>query len=159
MNINQLSVILEAARYVGVFVGLFIAFSHAGHPVEQLNILAPWVAISLCGLTGLESLICANKGVSTVGYEANPEYQRQSGLNNLSVAIAAALAYLLDWGLYANAAVLTVVLSFFALSGINHMWSYVREGNKRSKNLSRPFASFALVAAILPFIIRALKAG
>lgn len=159
MNTSKLSVILEATRYIGVFIGFFLAFSHMGHAVDQLNVLAPWIAISLCGLIGIELLISAAAGTNSVGYQSNPEFQRQSGMNNLAVAITAVLAYTLNWGLYANTAVLCVVVIFIVLSGVNHAWSYLRGGNRDLKNLSRPFASLILAAAVLPFIIRALKAG
>jgi len=50
--------------------------------------MAPWIVISLAGLTGIESLFLG-KTASEITVYVPSAYQRQSGMNNLSIAIAA----------------------------------------------------------------------
>ena len=59
-------------------------------PQHQLHILMPFVVIGLSGLTGIESLFFGKAAVELTGYTQSA-YQRQSGLNNLAVAITAIL--------------------------------------------------------------------
>ncbi len=136
---------------------VFLAFSAWNEPITAAAYLRVWVAIPLCGLTGIESLICAATGTSTVGYRPNPEYQRQSGLNNISVAVAAVLAGAGGWGAAADGALLTVTGVFFLLSGVNHAWSSLREANRSGKNLMRPIGAMALAGLLVPFIVRIFR--
>jgi hypothetical protein len=159
INRHSVNHLLEILRYAGIFAGFWSAFQYGNNPVAQLNILAPWAILSLAGLTGLESIFFGKSGAETIGYKSGSEYQVQSGMNNLALAVSALLSTLFGWGVYANVALLVVLMIFFFLSGINHFWMFLKGGNRGLKNLSRPFASTLLVACILPMVIRALMYG
>ncbi|MEK7500007.1 MAG: DUF6790 family protein, partial [Patescibacteria group bacterium] len=90
------------------------------------------------------------------GYGKGSAYQRQSGFNNLALALTAILAYFLGWGIYAKIAVFTALLIFLALSASNHAYSALKEKNKAVKNFLRPIMTIALLAYSIPFLLRAL---
>jgi hypothetical protein len=149
--------LLEILRWAGIFVGIFLAKAANVDPVATFSILCFWVVVPLTGFTGLESLFFGKTAASQSGYSDSGPYQRQSGLNNLSVAITTILAYLLNWGAYAKIAVMTAALIFFTLSAINHTYNLVIEGNKSFKNFLRPAGTILLLIYIVPYMIDALK--
>jgi len=147
--------ILEILRWTGVIVGFQLAFFHAGNPLEEMRVLAPWVVGSLAGLTGIESLFFGEAASKSTGY-APGAYQRQSGMSNLALGATALLVYFLEWGIYAELAVMTVLLIFLFLSACNHGWSAWKEGNRRVKNYLRPLMTLLLILFVWPFLWRAL---
>ncbi|MBU2548511.1 MAG: hypothetical protein KKB20_08895 [Proteobacteria bacterium] len=155
----MLNTIIEVVRWACVSVGFFFAFSHQGNPVAQFGILCPFLVIPLAGLTGIESVFFARTAGIQSGYGQGGAYQRQSGLNNIATALTVVLVYWLGWGLYAQAAVMTTMLTFMTLSAANHAWSAIREGNRSIKNLMRPLMTAVLLIFALPFMVRALAAG
>jgi hypothetical protein len=83
-------------------------------------------------------------------------YQRQSEMNSLALAIAAVLAHLLGWRLYADLSLMTVLLIFLMLSAINHVYSALRENNRSMKNMLRSVLTAILLIVIVPFMARVL---
>ncbi len=156
MNKARICQLLEIIRWVGVILGFQFALLLAKTPKEQIHILAPWIVVSLAGLTGIESLFLGEAASKSTGY-APSAYQRQSGLNNLALAITALIVFFFKWGLYAEVSVMSVLLIFLFLSSCNHAWSALKEDNYNIKNLLRPIMTLLLIAFTLPFIIRALK--
>ncbi len=155
MTLNS---ILEYARWTGVGVGVFWANYAGGGPAAQFGVITLWSVLSLAGLTGVESLFLAKKAAQQSGYGGGGgAYQRQSGLNNLALALACLLAYALGWGLMAQAALMSVLLIFLALSAGNHLYSALKEGNRSLKNWLRPVLTALLLAVILPYMIAALS--
>ena len=112
-------------RFAGRDRGFALALQYGGTPQAQLHILTPWIVISIAGLTGIESVFFGRAASELSGY-APSAYQRQSGFNNLAVAIVALLVFILGWGTLAEAAVLSVLLIFLFLSACNHAWSASR---------------------------------
>lgn len=149
---------LEGARWVCVIIGFQVAYFLSGRPVEQLHQLMPWLVLSLMGLTAVESLFFGRVASEITGY-APSAYQRQSGLACLAVALTALLVRCGDWGVYADATVLSTTLIFFGLSACNHAWSGWREGNRGLQNLMRPVLTALLIGFALPFISRAIHAA
>jgi len=147
--------ILEYLRIIGVIAGINLAYFLGSDPQQQIHILMPFIVINLSGLTGIESVFFGKVAVELTGYKPSA-YQRQSGFNNLAVAITAILILILKWGMYAEIAILSASLIFFFLSAINHAWSAIKEGNRKLKNLLRPIMTIILLIFIVPFIIRAL---
>ena len=156
MNKKNICNGLEIARWIGVVLGFQLAFFKGANPQEQLHILTPWIVISLAGLTGIESLFFGEAASEITGY-APSAYQRQSGMNNLAVAITAWMVFLFKWGTYAETAVISTLLIFLFLSACNHAWSAVKEQNYHIKNLLRPGMTVLLIAFALPCIIRAIR--
>ncbi|MFA5162290.1 MAG: DUF6790 family protein [Elusimicrobiales bacterium] len=149
--------ILEAARWGCVGTGFYLAFMPGMTPQMQLHVLMPWLVLPLAGLTGIESVFLGSAAAKSSGYGANPAYQRQSGFNNIAVAATAFAVWLFNWGTRAEAAVLTVLLIFLALSACNHFWTAIRENNRSVKNLLRPLLTLLLLAFSVPFLARALR--
>ena len=83
-------------------------------------------------------------------------YQIQSGLNNLATALTALLVFVLDWGRYADATVVSVMLIFFTFSAINHTATAIREKNFKPVNLMRPVMVLLLMGVLLPPMVKAL---
>ena len=148
---------LEILRFAGVILGFALALQYGHTPQAQLHILSPWIVISLAGLTGIESVFFGRAAAELSGY-APSAYQRQSGFNNLAVAIVALLVFLLGWGTYAEVTIMSVLLIFLFLSACNHAWSAIREGNLNLRNVLRPIMTVVIIIVIVPFILRALTA-
>jgi len=157
MSKKQLCRLFEIIRWVCVAAGFNIAIFFGETPAAQLHIYMPWVVLPLAGLTGLESVLLGETAAELSGYKSNPGYQRQSGLNNIAVAIAALVVWLYDWGTHAEAAVMLTLLVFLTLSACNHAWSALKENNLSRKNLLRPVMTLLLLGFTVPFVVRALK--
>ena len=151
VNVNKF---LELMRWAGVPLGIFFAFLWGNSPVEQFNIFAVFVVVSIAGLTGIESLFFAKTASKLSGYAENRAYQRQSGINNLALAITAIFAYLVGWGLYAEAALVTALLIFLSLSSVNHVYAGIEEHNKSSRGFMRPVLIIILLVLVLCFMLR-----
>lgn len=155
MNSNKICNFLEILRWALVIIGFQLAYTK-NNPIQQFEVLAPIVVISLCGLTGLEGIFLGKFAVFQSGYLRSDRYQIQSGINNFSLAMATILAWVFNWGLMAYVALMSTALIFFGLSGINHALSAIREQNYQWKNLLRPFMSLILVIAVLMVMLPAL---
>jgi len=147
---------LEILRWLSAPAGIFFAYYLGNDPVQQFSILSLIVIVFMAGLTGIESLSFGKAASEASGYMSGRAYQRQSGMNNLALAIAAVLAHLFGWGLYADLSLMTVLLTFLTLSAINHVYSALKEGNRNMKNVLRPVLTAILLIVILPFTLRAL---
>jgi hypothetical protein len=148
--------ILEILRYTIIGIGIFLTFYIGGTAVEQFHTLFLFIIIPMNGLTGIEGVFFAEGAAKSSGYGTGSAYQRQSGMNNLAVALAAILVYVLKWGFYAEAALILVVLLFFSMSGLNHLYSAIKENNKITRSYIRPIMTLLLDIAVLIFLIRAL---
>jgi hypothetical protein len=62
----------------------------------------------------------------------------------------------MNWGRFADAAIVSAMLLFFVLSGGNHAFSAIREHNFKPVNLLRPIIALILCAVVLPYMLRAL---
>ncbi len=156
MNVNRICRTLEIMRWIGVVAGFQFAYFLAEDPQGRLHILMPWLVGSLAGLTALDSLFLGKAASQISGY-APSAYQRQSGLNNLALALTALMVWILDWGTRAEASMLSVLLIFLFLSACNHAWSAWKEQNRNLRNLLRPVMTVLLVAFTLPALVSALR--
>ncbi|MCF8241088.1 MAG: hypothetical protein K9J16_06860 [Melioribacteraceae bacterium] len=156
MNSKWIISALEITRWITVIIGFQLAYFMGNNDIQRIHILMPWIVISLSGLTGIESLFFGKSASEVTGYVYSA-YQRQSGLNNVSVAITAVLVLILGWGTLAEITILCASLIFLFLSSINHFWSFLKEGNKNIKNQLRPLMTLLLIIFILPLIIGALE--
>ena len=146
---------LEIARWVLVVAAFQSAF-YFGHTAQiRLDIFAPIAIVALNGLTGIEAVFFGKYARAQSGYQAS-RYQVQSGLNNLALAIAVVIAWYSNWGTMAYAGLLSASLVFFGLSGINHAFSALMDGNHHWKNIARPLMSLILIIAALWLMIPAL---
>ena len=155
MNISH---VLELVRFLGVFVGLWVAFSKLSDPKLGFHWLSVFVVVSVAGMAGIESLFFGQRAAKASGYADPGPYQRQSGLNNLALATVGLAVFLLNWGTHAEAAICLVLLVFLALSSINHARSRWRDGNPSWRGFTRPVGTLILWVATLPFMYRALDA-
>lgn len=148
---------LEILRLGSVPIGIFFAFLLGSNPVEQFSIITAFSVIIIAGLTGIESIFFSKTASEQSGYVGGREYQRQSGANNLALAITATLVYIFGWGFYAQLSVMSVLIIFLALSGSNHAYSAFKEGNASKKNLSRPIMAVILIIVLLYFVFNAIS--
>ncbi len=153
-NVNNY---LEIIRWASVPVGIFFAFLWGSNPVEQFSILTAFTVITIAGLTGIESIFFSQTASEQSGYGDGTAYQRQSGANNIALAITASLVYIFGWGFYAQLTVMSVLIIFLALSGTNHTYSAIKEGNTSKKNLYRPLMTIILLIVLLFFIFNAIN--
>ena len=151
--------VLEILRWVGVGIGIFLALLLGEGPVQQFSILCGWVVISLAGLTGIESVFFAQAASQISGYGYGGAYQRQSGLNNLALAVTTILVYALNWGFYAKITVMCVMLIFLTFSASNHAYSAIKEHNRSLRNFLRPIMTAVLLSAMIPFMVQAISAS
>jgi hypothetical protein len=111
----------------------------------------------MSGTVAFESLILGDAASEKIGYTPNRAYQIQSGLANAATAVTALLVYLLDWGRYAEATIVTAMLLFFSFSAANHAATAIRERNLKPVNLMRPVMALLLIGFLLPHLIKALN--
>lgn len=110
----------------------------------------------MSGTVAFESLILGEAASEKIGYEPHRAYQIQSGLANAATAITALLVYVLDWGRYADATIVTAMLMFFTLSAANHVATAIMERNMKPVNLLRPAMALLLIGFLFPPMIKAL---
>jgi hypothetical protein len=146
--------IIEILRWVAAGAGFYWGYSLTD-PVQGFKVMSLVVVLSIAGLTGLESLLFSESAAEKSGYGKGSPYQRQSGFNNLAVAIAMVVVWLLGWGVKAMAAVTLVLLVFLVLSAANHAFSAIKEGNRSVINLLRPVLTGALLGGVLPLMFMA----
>lgn len=146
----------EIFRWTGVVLGFFLCFLLGANPAEQFNILTLFIVVFVAGLTALESLLIGKEASESTGYSGGRGYQRQSALNNLALALVAIAAFYLNWGVFASAALMSVLLVFLALSSVNHLYSAIKEDNKNMKSYLRPILTILLIIVVLPVMIPAL---
>jgi predicted benzoate:H+ symporter BenE len=148
--------ILEILRYVIIFCGVFIAeLYHSSQ--QQFAIIAFTCIISIAGLSGIEGYFFGKYSSRIVGYSDSGPYQRQSALNNLALTLATIIAYLMNWGIHAQLALISVLMFFLLLSGLNHALDTIKHGNKSLRNFLRPIGSLVLILTILSFMLPVLK--
>ncbi|MFA6075444.1 MAG: DUF6790 family protein [Negativicutes bacterium] len=149
--------ILEITRWVLIVAAFQLAYFFGHDAISRFEILTPLVIISLSGLTGIESVFFGETANKVSGYgNGNRRYQIQSGLNNLAVALTTVIAWACHWGINAYFALMTAVLIFYGMSGINHAASAIIDGNRKWKNIARPFMTALLIVAVLAVMLPAL---
>jgi hypothetical protein len=154
--LKKLSIVLEWIRPAGITLVYFFAEYFGTDAVSKFHILGPLVVVLISGTVAFESLILGEVGSEKIGYAPNRPYQIQSGLNNLATAVTAQLVFLLQWGRYADATIVTAMLLFFSFSAVNHAATAIREHNLKPVNLLRPLMALLLVGVLLPPMIKAL---
>ena len=110
----------------------------------------------MSGSVAFESLFLGEAASEKIGYRPNRAYQIQSGLANLATSLTALLVYMLDWGRYAEATIVAVMLMFFAFSAVNHLATAIMEHNMKPVNLLRPAMALLLTGLLLPPLTKAL---
>lgn len=150
-----MTMVIEIVRWAAAAAGFYWGYSLVD-PVAGFKVMSLVVVLSIAGLTGLESLLLADRAAEKSGFGKASPYQRQSGFNNLAVAIAMIMVWLLGWGVKAMAAVTLVLLVFLVLSAANHAYSAIKEGNRSAINLLRPVLTGALLGGVLPLMFMAL---
>lgn len=154
---NKVALMMEWIRPIGIGLAVFFAYYLGKDDVSRFHIMGPYVVMIMSGTVAFESLLLGEAASEKIGYSVDRGYQIQSGLANASTAITALLVYVLDWGRYAEAAVVTTMLLFFALSAVNHAATAIREGNMKRVNVLRPVLALLLILVLLPPMIKALK--
>jgi enamine deaminase RidA (YjgF/YER057c/UK114 family) len=156
MTKKSLSLMMEWLRPVGIGLAIYFAYYLGKEPISQFHIMGPFVVMFMSGTVAFESLILGEVASEKIGYEPNRAYQIQSGLANAATAITALLVYVLDWGRYADATIVTAMLMFFTLSAANHLATAIMERNMKPVNLLRPAMALLLIGFLLPPMIKAL---
>ena len=156
MTKKKLAMIMEWLRPVGIGLVIFFAYLLGQDAVAQFHILGPFIVMLMSGTVALESLILGEVASEKIGYAPNRAYQIQSGLANAATAITALLVYIMDWGRYADATIVTTMLMFFTFSAGNHAFTAFTEKNIKPVNLLRPAMTLLLIGFLLPAMIKAL---
>jgi hypothetical protein len=156
MEFNKAIKIFEILRWVGVFIGIFLAFYYGQTPEQQFNIMFVWITVSLAGLTGI-NLFFGKTSSEYSGYMSESGFKRQSGINLLALAITALIVYFLNWGILAESAVMIILLIFLVFNSINHVYSAVLEGAKNKINILRPVMTLILLIVVLPVMLNAIS--
>lgn len=154
---KYISTSIEWIRPAAITLICFYAYYVASDPVKIFHILGPALVIIMSGSVALESLFLGEVGSEKIGYRPDRQYQIQSAFNNLATAITAIIVLVMDWGLHAEATIVTAMLLFFTFSAINHSRSAIKNGNFTRVNLMRPIMTLLLLALLLPTMIKALQ--
>jgi hypothetical protein len=157
MTKKNLAFMMEWLRPAGIGLTVFFAYYSGRDDILRFHILGPFVVMIMSGTVAFESLVLGEAASEKIGYAPQRAYQIQSGLANAATAITGLLVYVLDWGRYADATIVTAMLMFFTFSAVNHMATAVRDRNMKPVNLLRPFLAVLLIAVLLPPMIKALN--
>ena len=147
---------MEWLRPTGIGITIFFACSFGNDSISYFHILGPFTVMLMSGTVAFESLILGEVASEKIGYAPNRAYQIQSGLANMATAVTALLIYMLDWGRYADATIVSVMLLFFTFSAANHLATVIMEKNMKPVNLLRPAMALLLAGLLLPPLIKAL---
>ena len=147
---------MEWIRPAGIVLAYFCADYFGDDAISQFHILGPFVVMLMCGTVAFEALALGEVAAAKIGYEPNRTYQVQSGLANAAMAATALLVYVLGWGRYADATIVTAMLMFFAFSAANHVATAILLGNFKPVNLMRPVLALALIGLLVPAMLKAL---
>ena len=147
---------MEWLRPSGIGLSIFFAYYFGKDAISRFHIMGPFVVMLMSGTVAFVSLALGNAASEKIGYEPHRAYQIQSGLANAATAVTALLVYVLNWGRYADATIVTVMLMFFALSAANHVATAIMERNMKPVNLLRPAMVLLLIGFLLPPMIKAL---
>jgi hypothetical protein len=147
---------MEGVRPIGITVIIFLAYYLHTDPVAFFHFLGPSIVILMCGTVAFEGLFLGKVASEKIGYTPNRAYQIQSALNHLATAITAILVLIFNWGRFADATIVTVMLVVFTLSGSNHLFNAIKEKNFKPVNLMRPALSLILLIFLIPPMLRAL---
>lgn len=147
---------MEWLRPAGVGLTIFVAFYLAKDAISRFHIVGPFVVMFMSGTVAFESLILGEVASEKIGYKPDRAYQIQSGLANAAMAITALLVFILDWGRYADATIVTAMLLFFSFSAVNHTATAIIERNMKPVNLLRPAMAVLLIGFLLLLMIKAL---
>jgi hypothetical protein len=153
---KKIAMMMEWVRPAGIVLAYFFSEYLGTDAISKFHILGPGIVILMSGTVSFESLFLGEVASEKIGYAPSRAYQIQSGLSNLATAMTALLVLILDWGRYADATVVTVMLLFFILSAANHTATAIREHNMKPVNLMRPVMIVLLLALLLPPMINAL---
>jgi hypothetical protein len=156
MTKKSLSMMMEWLRPTGIGLAVFFAYYLGKDAVSQFHMMGPFVVILMSGTVAFEALVLGEAASEKIGYEPNRAYQIQSGLANAATAVTALLVYILEWGRYAEAAIVTSMLMFFTFSAANHVATAILKGNMKPVNLLRPAIALLLIVFMLPPMIKAL---
>ncbi len=156
MTKKNLALMMEWLRPAGIGIAIFVAFYLGKDAISQFHIMGPFVVMLMSGTVAFESLVLGEVASEKIGYKPNRAYQIQSGLANAATAITALLVFILDWGRYADATIVTAMLLFFTFSAANHAATAIMERNMKPVNLLRPAMSLLLIGFLLPLMIKAL---
>lgn len=152
--------LLDAFRILLVtaafFFSYYAGFSQEYDPVVQLHILIPMLIVAIAGISGLEGLIFGKKAAEAKGYESDGNYQRQSSLAMIAMAVTAIFVWLTGWGIHAELTILFAFLCFFVLSSVNHAVQAIRHHNYKWQNINRPVITLLLIAGLLYPVIKFL---
>lgn len=151
------SKLFEISRFIILGGGAFLAYLFFDHqPVLLLHYMMLCVVVSLSGLTGIEGLFFSNSTAKSLGRGTGSPYQKQSAMNNLSIAIVGIFVWFSGWGVHADAAIMMVTLCFITLSAGVHTWEAFATNNKSRKNKMRGVWTLALLALCVPILVQAL---
>lgn len=156
MTKKNLGLMMEWLRPAGIGIAIFVAFYLGKDAISRFHIMGPFVVMLMSGTVAFESLILGEVASEKIGYKLDRAYQIQSGLANAATAITALLVFILDWGRYADATIVTAMLLFFTFSAVNHAATAIMERNMKPVNLLRPAMALLLIGFLLPPMIKAL---
>lgn len=153
---KQLSRMMEWIRPALIVLAYFLAKYLGTDAISTFHILGPIMVLIMSGTVAFESLILGEAGSEKIGYKPDRAYQIQSGLNNLATASTALLVFILNWGRYADATIVTAMLIFFIFSAANHAKTAIKEHNLKLVNLMRPIMTLILLVFLIPPMLKAL---
>ena len=156
MTKKKLALMMEWLRPAGIVLAYFFAYYFGNDAISRFHILGPFVVMLMSGTVAFESLMLGEAASEKIGYVPNRAYQIQSGLANAATAITALLVYVLGWGRYADATIVTAMLMFFTFSAANHVATAIMGRNMKLVNLLRPAMALLLIGFLFPPMIKAL---
>jgi hypothetical protein len=153
---KMLTRLMEYVRPVGIGLIIYCAYRYGETPAQRFAILGPFIVMLMAGTIAFEGLVLGKDAAEKIGYSGGRQYQRQSAFYSLAIALGALLAYSLQWGTQAYAAVTAIELVFLAFSAANHAYTAMCEKNFSRTNMMRPLLAVILIGYLVPVMLQAL---
>jgi hypothetical protein len=144
--------ILEFLRIALVAIGFFLAYQAT--PEHSLFWMTALVVIPLNLLTGIEGIFFMKSSYVGKDWGATVDrFQIQGRLYFFAITVTALVVLLCKMNLQAQLTICLVSFTFFLMSSVNHLLSYLKE--KVSKiHLERFILSVLLWAFFIPLVMR-----
>lgn len=139
--------IIAIIRYCVIVIGIFLSFFFYfdNNPETALNI----VLITSVGVVGIISFISHvifhESDARRLGMEgSSPDFQFEVGFANLALGLIAFIAFFLNWGVPAAAAIVICYAIYIIQAAIFHAWRFAH--NKR------PYRGYIWLSVVLPIM-------
>ncbi len=113
-----ISKFMEYFRFVGIALLFYLTYSEINDNIARFHIISFGSVILMSGTVAIEGLFLGEDSAKKIGYSSDRQYQVQSALANLAIALGAIVVFFAKWGKFADGTIVTVMF-FFSCSPVS----------------------------------------